>query len=175
MGEEENAGGIDDGDMGGLIDFNAGDDDDDDGFGMLDAGDDDSRPAAPAGTSGAASGFELIDEPERLEALSIGYAKVAKLVDVKKLKHSLWNELCDDESADGSQGANNKTPKSGATEHMSTTKSFQDVLQALPPSLPQKQRKDISVPYCFICLLHLANEKGLEIVADGKDLRISQV
>jgi condensin complex subunit 2 len=162
--------GLDDEDGGdGFIDFTGANDDDEDGFGMLDGDDGMGLPVVP--TAGASSGFELIDEPERLEALSIGYAKVAKLVDVKKLKHSLWNQLCEDPEEAGKPASRTSiAPKT----QMPSSKSFQEVLQTLPPQLPAKQRSDISVPYCFICLLHLANEKGLSIESEGGDLRITQ-
>jgi len=40
----------------------------------------------------------------------------------------------------------------------------------------EKNIKDISVAFCFICLLHLANEKDLEIISDGSlsELTITQ-
>ena len=39
---------------------------------------------------------------------------------------------------------------------------------------PKQAMADISTSYCFISLLHLANEKGLKIVGDGtlRDLEI---
>jgi condensin complex subunit 2 len=40
---------------------------------------------------------------------------------------------------------------------------------------PEKQRQDISVAFCFICVLHLANENNLKILGDEsmKDLVIT--
>ena len=32
---------------------------------------------------------------------------------------------------------------------------------------PEKALADISTSFCFICLLHLANEKGLKIEGNG--------
>ena len=47
------------------------------------------------------------------------------------------------------------------------------MINTMPEHIPQKALENISVPYYFICLLHLANEKNLEIEScqDG-DLRI---
>ncbi|KAL2396482.1 Condensin complex subunit 2 [Exophiala dermatitidis] len=39
--------------------------------------------------------------------------------------------------------------------------TFTDVIHDLRSVYPEPQMKDISTSYCFICLLHLANEKGL--------------
>ncbi|OQV04697.1 hypothetical protein CLAIMM_09546 [Cladophialophora immunda] len=41
------------------------------------------------------------------------------------------------------------------------TLNFTDLIQDLRTFYPEPQMKDISTSYCFICLLHLANEKGL--------------
>ncbi|CAG8625655.1 1521_t:CDS:10 [Funneliformis mosseae] len=74
-----------------------------------------------------------INKPE-----SIKYAKVSKRTDVKKLKENIWKMLADN-----------------------TT--FSGVTCDLKKEYPQIEMKDISVPLCFVSLLHLANEKNLEI------------
>ena len=43
------------------------------------------------------------------------------------------------------------------------TLMFTDVVNNLQHVYPKQQMADISTSYCFICLLHLANEKGLVI------------
>lgn len=40
---------------------------------------------------------------------------------------------------------------------------FTDVVNNLQTVYPRQAMEDISTSYCFICLLHLANEKGLVI------------
>ena len=40
---------------------------------------------------------------------------------------------------------------------------FTSVMNNLQQVYPQQAMADISTSYCFICLLHLANEKGLMI------------
>ena len=45
--------------------------------------------------------------------------------------------------------------------------AFTDVVQELKPHYSDKKWKDISVAFCFICLLHLANENDLEILPGG--------
>lgn len=35
-----------------------------------------------------------MNEPQRVQKVNINYAKVAKKVDVKALKSSIWSELC---------------------------------------------------------------------------------
>jgi condensin complex subunit 2 len=40
---------------------------------------------------------------------------------------------------------------------------FTDVINNLQAVYPKQAMADISTSYCFICVLHLANEKGLVI------------
>ena len=46
----------------------------------------------------------------------------------------------------------------------------------LPEKVSEQKLPDISIAYNFICLLHLANEKGLEITGqeDFADMHVSQ-
>ena len=44
-----------------------------------------------------------------------------------------------------------------------TPLKFTSVMNKLQQVYPQQAMADISTSYCFICLLHLANEKGLSI------------
>lgn len=47
--------------------------------------------------------------------------------------------------------------------------TFTQIVHGLQPYYPEKKLKDISVAFCFICLLHLANEEGLEIEMPNRD------
>jgi len=53
---------------------------------------------------------------------------------------------------------------------------FSEVVGGLKNMYQENNIKDISVAFCFICLLHLANEKDLEIISDGSlsELTITQ-
>ena len=58
-------------------------------------------------------------------------------------------------------------PAEGETEKSRTDEQaplkFTSVMNKLQQVYPQQAMADISTSYCFICLLHLANEKGLSI------------
>jgi condensin complex subunit 2 len=41
--------------------------------------------------------------------------------------------------------------------------NFTDVVNGLKSVYPEKAMADLSTSFCFICVLHLANEKGLVI------------
>ena len=51
-----------------------------------------------------------------------------------------------------------------------TILKFTDMMQDLRKVYPEQQMKDISTSYCFICLLHLANEKGLVLQGEEENL-----
>jgi hypothetical protein len=98
----------------------------------------------------AIDNLDLVAEPRRPEQIKINYAKSAKVVDVRALKETIWEELVEkkeeEESSEGSRGV-----------------AFTEILESIPNDVPKEALPDISVPFCFICLLHLANEKGLSI------------
>ena len=42
-------------------------------------------------------------------------------------------------------------------------KQFGQVISGLEKSYPREKMEEISTSFCFICLLHLANEQGLKL------------
>ena len=42
-------------------------------------------------------------------------------------------------------------------------RQFSQVISGLQKSYPRDKMEDISTSFCFICLLHLANEQGLKL------------
>lgn len=44
---------------------------------------------------------------------------------------------------------------------------FETVITRLKESYPPDKMSEISTSFCFICLLHLANEEGLRVQVDG--------
>jgi len=111
------------------------------------------------------SGMQMVSQPTKVQKIAIGYAKRDKRVDIKGLKHSLWELLSDEQTA-----------ADPAEWTMSGQASLQQVVSRLPEKVPELKMPDISMAYNFICLLHLANEHGLELVANetSSDLSITQ-
>ncbi|KIV95339.1 hypothetical protein PV10_03008 [Exophiala mesophila] len=68
---------------------------------------------------------------------------------------------------DGHEPSTPPTTTTSNGEVMNFTEMIQDLRQVYP----EQQMKDISTSYCFICLLHLANEKGLVLEGEreGED------
>jgi len=89
--------------------------------------------------------IELLEEPRKIEQIKINYVKCAKIVDIKALKDTIWS-LIESDRSDPTQA-----------------KPFSELLSKIPDHLFGESLQNVSVPFCFICLLHLANEKGLVI------------
>ena len=136
----------------------------------------------------------------RLRPEYVNYARVAKKVDVRRLKENMWMGMSESlmasingkESPEDTNGPPTpaRTEPDGdgdvdmmdvdAPEEMAPKAAarlddkmldkvpelkFTDMIGDLRKVYPEQQMRDISTSYCFICLLHLANEKGL--VLDG--------
>ncbi|KAG6006720.1 hypothetical protein E4U54_000124, partial [Claviceps lovelessii] len=65
------------------------------------------------------------------------------------------------QAATNSPEPDEKKPEPSAEDD--PTLNFTQVMNGLQSVYPKTAMKDISTSYCFICLLHLANEKGLVI------------
>lgn len=132
---------------------------------------------------GGAFGTQLVTQSKRIRPEYVQYARVAKKVDVRRLKEELWKGIGFDEVSfhfpfpffpfslptsrklfitnESQQPQNNAPPPPEKLEEPPL--KFTDVMQNLQQVYPKQAMADISTSYCFICLLHLANEKGLVI------------
>ncbi|KAK9236833.1 condensin complex subunit 2/barren [Lipomyces kononenkoae] len=107
----------------------------------------------------------------------VNYARVAKKVDVKKLKDNLWRTLDYDRQSPQEMTADEAPGKKPLRPEVlveQEPKYLSGIVGSLKDMYPAKAMADISTSFCFICLLHLANEKGLDIKnnADFTDLAI---
>ncbi|KAI0350666.1 barren [Trametes cingulata] len=105
-------------------------------------------------------------QSRRIKPEAVNYAKRAKRVDVRKLKENIW------------KGLDIVTPPVEEDDAMETDdrpptdpnepREFTSVITDLCKSYPKDKLEEISTSFCFICLLHLANERGLKLEVDGK-------
>ncbi|KAK2855553.1 hypothetical protein FQN49_005079 [Arthroderma sp. PD_2] len=190
-----------------------GDDDDDDNMPFADAReafspalDSDARPATSAGgmsglnallnsvaTPGAALlggyGSQLVTQGgRRIRPEYVNYARVAKKVDVRRLKEAMWKGMGErliaslsfnssspsaavtTTTAPGDpalEASADNNPPSDESEEFKDSLRFTDVMNGLKQSYPEQAMRDISTSYGFICLLHLANEQGLVLKNKG--------
>lgn len=82
---------------------------------------------------------------------TLNFSRVAKRVDVKLLKDNLWRSIKDDAAEE---------------------RRFTAVVGQIGRMYRSDERRDLLTSFCFICLLHLANEHGLSLVGGGGDLLI---
>ncbi|KAF2094162.1 barren [Rhizodiscina lignyota] len=155
--------------------------DDDDGDEFADARDHFSPPlegedGAPATIDGAlngnqdgAFGTQLVTQSRKLRPEYVQYARVAKKVDVRRLKEEMWRGIGFEQEPMPSQ-----TPSKPAAVSLAKgpddSLNFTDVMNNLQNVYPKQAMADISTSYCFICLLHLANEKGL-VISNHEDFQ----
>eukprot|EP00752_Nemacystus_decipiens_P006580 g5924.t1 len=132
-------------------------------------------------------GRGLLSAGRRVEKISVNYARKAKRVDVRRLKGDLWHKIhtefqsdtaatppakesaveVGEENVDGSKTEEEpEPPKDDAKESEPEVvdMTFSGIVQDVAST---EEQSGVTVPFYFICLLHLANEKGLRL--EGRD------
>ncbi|KAJ5936357.1 Condensin complex subunit 2 [Penicillium verhagenii] len=146
--------------------------------------------ATPGKPGAGGYGSQLVTQGgRRARPDYVNYARVAKKVDVRRLKTEMWKGMgerliatTDFGSASQSQPASSEPPADPASESDAPepptpqTSSpdlsgdsrlrFTQIMNSLKTSYPNEVLRDISTSYGFICLLHLANEEGLVLESD---------
>ncbi|KAI9818216.1 MAG: hypothetical protein M1827_000841 [Pycnora praestabilis] len=118
-----------------------------------------------AASQEGAFGSQLVTQSRRLRPEYVQYARVAKKVDVRRLKEEMWKGIGLEELIPGRTALGPPVPLTTAKGDENTLK-FTSVMNDLQGVYPKQAMADISTSYCFICLLHLANEKGLVLDND---------
>ncbi|KAB5536361.1 condensin complex component cnd2 [Coniochaeta sp. 2T2.1] len=108
-----------------------------------------------------AFGTMLVTQNRRVRPEYVQYARVAKKVDVRKLKEEIWKGMDFEKLDDPNRSRLPTPPEEGSKED--PVLKFTDVMNDLQRVYPKGVMDDISTSFGFICLLHLANEKGLII------------
>ncbi|RXH82818.1 hypothetical protein DVH24_003316 [Malus domestica] len=92
----------------------------------------------------------LVSPPRQVSNIEVRYDRTSKQVDVHALKETLWGHM--QESA-----------RVATAKEFKDTISFKYVLATFPVNCRAAAAQDITPHLCFICLLHLANDRGLSI------------
>lgn len=100
---------------------------------------------------GSGFDFDFVDKPTTVGNTEIGYSRNSKFVDVKLVKKHLW-DCVSEELAEA------KAAQKGQMET-----SFQELINRMISRLPRSECENLSIQVCFICMLHLCNEKNVEI------------
>lgn len=103
-------------------------------------------------TSGA-SPSQLVTGGRKVRPEYVNFSRIAKRVDIKLLKENIWTKLSNpyDES------------QRSEINEQSYAKTFGDTVRSVGELYEPEKRKDLSTSFCFICLLHLANEHNLSL------------
>ncbi|CAH0520949.1 unnamed protein product [Peronospora belbahrii] len=122
----------------------------------------------------------LVQADRVVEKIGVHYERFAKRVDVKKLKGSIWEHLetkidknkrlsecanTDAEIPDAdavsviASGKRSREPEASEYDDNPNT-TFENVVENVASKVPS----NVTVSFYFICVLHLANEKGLELI-----------
>eukprot|EP01112_Ceratiomyxa_fruticulosa_P021195 TRINITY_DN7393_c0_g1_i1.p1 TRINITY_DN7393_c0_g1~~TRINITY_DN7393_c0_g1_i1.p1 ORF type:complete len:747 (-),score=208.47 TRINITY_DN7393_c0_g1_i1:88-2328(-) len=120
---------------------------------------------------------DFVSQPARVPKVSINYVKIAKKIDVKALKATLWTRLCESPNNDETVTETPKPKEKGKEKEkekdknkdektMDGNRDFSTVLGGLKVN---SGIGEASVAMCFICLLHLANEKTLTLKQTSMD------
>ncbi|EPX71847.1 condensin complex non-SMC subunit Cnd2 [Schizosaccharomyces octosporus yFS286] len=126
--------------------------------------------SSPTPPSSAGFGENLLLNARLAKPDSINYAKRAKRVDVKVLKENIWKCLDLEEknipeaSKSNAESNNDEEPKEEEKEE--PVRTFSSTVSQLENLYGQKELKDISTSFAFICLLHLANENALNLISN---------
>ncbi|KAK3069143.1 hypothetical protein LTR53_012749 [Teratosphaeriaceae sp. CCFEE 6253] len=114
------------------------------------------------GEGGLAYGVNLVTQSRRLRPEYVQYARVAKKVDVRRLKENMWVGMgfADKPHPPPTPSARVPAPLQGDAEG---ALRFTEIMNNLQTVYARPAMADISTSYGFICLLHLANEKGLKV------------
>lgn len=92
----------------------------------------------------------------------ITFARVAKRVDVRKLKNNVWKSIITLIEIPNDDTSSTFTPGRENNQDIIILK-FTEVSQELSKRYTTESFKDISTSFQFICLLHLANEYGFQL------------
>ncbi|KAJ2905348.1 putative barren protein [Zalerion maritima] len=127
-----------------------------------------------------AFGTTLVTSTRRIRPDYVQYARTAKKVDVRRLKEEIWKGMGLEQLENDPNRSRLPTPPTDAPPEEDSkpdpTLQFTSVMNDLQAVYPKPMMEDISTSFCFICLLHLANEKGLVInkTADLDELEIKK-
>ncbi|MCJ1360105.1 MAG: hypothetical protein MMC33_010108 [Icmadophila ericetorum] len=130
-----------------------------------------SKQDQPGTLQDGSFGSQLITGSRRMRPEYVNYARVAKKVDVRRLKADLWKGMGYEKEISLQASAEPEIVLAGESP---PPLQFTTVVNGLQRVYSKQAMVDISTSYCFICLLHLANEKGLSL-SNENDLEEFQI
>ncbi|KAK5960933.1 condensin subunit BRN1 PWA37_001454 [Arxiozyma heterogenica] len=107
---------------------------------------------------------DLLNGESKLQSKDkkITFARVAKRIDVRKLKNNVWKSIVTLIALSTDDSSSTFTPGKENSQDIINLK-FTDISHELFKRYTAETFKDISTSFQFICLLHLANEYGFQV------------
>lgn len=142
----------------------------------IDVHDSDDEFVADVSTDLEFAGEHLIEQPYTVAHVNIPFAKLAKKMDVRKLKRVMWDVLLPQQSHNNTVIQNGGDDISAEKPETPVNLEFSSLYGELPVRVNTKMANDLSQPIAFVTLLHLANEKNLKLIPreDLRDFVIEQ-
>lgn len=113
-------------------------------------------------SQGIFAGDNLVAAPKIANKIFIPYSLRAKKIDMRQLKKTIWKcltrTISDKENIDIREAVEQEL-----ADNVKEEKSFCSVYQDLPKFLSKSNSEALSLPIAFVSMLHLANEKNLEV------------
>ncbi|EZA55019.1 hypothetical protein DMN91_009412 [Ooceraea biroi] len=122
---------------------------------------DDAAASANVSSSQGFTGDNMVAAPKLPNKVPIPYCVKAKKIDMQQLKKSIWTCLKSRDNADTLDIG--EAVEDATTNNVQESKRFSNVYKQLPKLLSKANAEALSVPISFISLLHLANDKELNI------------
>lgn len=115
---------------------------------------------------------QFVTEGRKARPEYVNFSRVAKRVDIKLLKDNLWKAIKPEEEESPAPETEDH-PKEQTPVKIET--AFTEVAQKIGKMYKAEEKKDLSTSFCFICILHLANEHKLDLSSTDNhdDLRIT--
>lgn len=115
---------------------------------------------------------QFVTEGRKARPEYVNFSRVAKRVDIKLLKDNLWKAIKPEE--ENPPASETEDPPKEVTPVKIET-AFTEVAQKIGKMYKAEEKKDLSTSFCFICILHLANEHKLDLSSNDNhdDLRIT--
>ncbi|CAL1535090.1 unnamed protein product [Lymnaea stagnalis] len=121
---------------------------------------------------------KLVAAPNKVvQKIDIKYAKTAKMVDVRKLKSTLWTILTKDSLEETSNGSSNEASSTTETlQQIAVPSKFSKLTNTLPSKVSTSMAKNLTIQTVFACLLYITNEKTLRLsgTLEMDDIHIEQ-
>jgi condensin complex subunit 2 len=115
----------------------------------------------------------MVALPQKVQKININFSKTTRKMDIKRLKSTMWNLITGNRTPRGQEKENQPTIIEDDGSDVSKAKrrcitSFSSLYRELPGHISISMSENLSVPISLICLLHLANEHGLQLTSSEK-------